>query len=73
MSRLTLSFLIFISSIWSANAADETVEMADLMRQDGKIYVVVGCILLIFIGLVLFLLRLEKRISKLEKSESHEN
>lgn len=47
--------------------AQNTVEMADGMRQSGKIYVVVGVIVIIFIGIILFLLSLEKRLKKLEK------
>lgn len=73
MSRLILSLLVLMLNTWNVNAADGSVEMADLMRQDGKIYVVVGCILLIFAGLVFFLLRLEKKISNLEKSDRNEN
>ncbi len=40
--------------------------MANLMYQSGKIYVVVGVILLIFIGVVFYLLALDRRIKKLE-------
>lgn len=42
-------------------------EMADLMRQSGKIYVVVGVIVIIFVGIALFLWSLDKKITKLEK------
>lgn len=38
----------------------------DFMRETGKIYVVVGVILLIFLGLVWFLVRLERKLTKLE-------
>ncbi|MFZ9660588.1 MAG: CcmD family protein [Chitinophagaceae bacterium] len=41
--------------------------MADAMRSDGKIYVVVAVILIILIGLILYVIRLDKKISKLEK------
>ncbi len=46
---------------------NKTVEMADLMRSNGKIYVVVAVILTIFLGLLLYLVRLERKIAKLEK------
>jgi hypothetical protein len=39
----------------------------DFFQQMGKMYVVVGCICLAFLGIVAFLLYIEKRISKLEK------
>jgi len=37
------------------------------MRHNGKIYVVVTVILIIFTGLVLYLIRLDRKITKLEK------
>ena len=43
------------------------IEMADAMRANGKIYIVVGGLSVIFIGLVVYLVRLDNRISKLEK------
>ena len=43
-------------------------EMADVMRSNGRIYVVVAVILTILIGLVLYLLRLDRKISKMEKT-----
>jgi hypothetical protein len=46
-------------------AQDNTVEMADAMRQNGKIYVVVAVVLAILIGLFLYLIRLDKKISSL--------
>ncbi|MEQ1733746.1 MAG: CcmD family protein [Bacteroidia bacterium] len=44
-------------------------EMADLMRSNGKIYVVVTCLLIVFTCIVVYLISLDRRISKLEKSE----
>ena len=43
-------------------------EMADLMRSNGKIYVVVACILLIFAGIIIYLISLDKRLNKLKKN-----
>jgi hypothetical protein len=40
---------------------------ADTMRSNGRIYVVVAVALTILIGLILYLVRLDKKISKLEK------
>lgn len=47
----------------------QTVEMADTMRSDGKIYVLVAIILVIFSGLALYLFRLDQKISRLEKGQ----
>jgi CcmD family protein len=41
----------------------------DFMRNTGSIYVVVGVILIIFIGIIAFLINLDKKITKLEKEE----
>jgi uncharacterized membrane protein len=48
-------------------AQDKKVEMADLMRSNGKIYVVVAVVTTILIGLILYVFRLDRKISKLEK------
>ena len=44
-----------------------SVEMADLMRSSGKIYIVVAVIAIIFIGLMAYLYRIDQRVKKLEK------
>jgi CcmD family protein len=36
------------------------------MRETGKIYVVTGVILIIFAGIVLYLVRLDKKLTKIE-------
>ena len=45
----------------------QEVEMADTMRANGKIYVVVGIIIIILVGLIVYLFTIDKKISKLEK------
>lgn len=47
--------------------AQSEVEMADVMRADGKIYVVVAVLLIIFFGLIVYLINLDRKVSKLEK------
>lgn len=41
----------------------------ELMRKDGKIYVVVGVLVIIFIGIIVYMITLDRRISRMEKSE----
>jgi CcmD family protein len=60
---LLLSF--FTSTICFAQA--QQVEMADVMRSNGKIYVVVAVCLTILIGLFVYVFSLDRKISKLEK------
>lgn len=39
----------------------------NLLRSNGRIYVVIGVILIIFISIILYLIRIERKIDKLEK------
>lgn len=55
--------LVFASVI--ANAQTD-VEMADGMRSEGKIYVVVGIILIVLTGLVVYLVTLDRKVKRLE-------
>lgn len=45
----------------------QPIEMADTMRSEGKIYVVVAILLLIFVGLITYLILLDRKITKIEK------
>ncbi|WP_262501383.1 CcmD family protein [Roseivirga echinicomitans] len=41
--------------------------MADTMRSNGKIYVVVAVIMILFVGFSIYTISVDKKISKLEK------
>ncbi|MEJ7611193.1 MAG: CcmD family protein [Ferruginibacter sp.] len=43
------------------------VEMADTMRSNGKIYVVVAVCLTILLGLFIYVFTIDRKISRLEK------
>lgn len=51
----------------AAQIAADQPEMADALRQDGKIYVVVLVLVIILSGLLLYLVRLDRKVSRLEK------
>ena len=61
--------LAFLACLTSQVALAQTpsTTMADQMRSDGRIYVVIAVLLTILAGLVLYLMRLEKKINTLEK------
>ena len=59
--------MTFIFFMFFANAQE--VKMADVMKENGKIYVVIAVMLTILAGLVLYLIRLDRKISKLEKNK----
>jgi uncharacterized membrane protein len=45
----------------------QTVEMADVFRANGKIFVVVGIMVMSLLGVVVYLVSLDRKMSKLEK------
>ena len=46
-------------------------EGQDFVRSIGKIYIVVAVVTVIFFGIIFYLIYLDKKISKLEKSIKH--
>ncbi|HET6245041.1 MAG: CcmD family protein [Bacteroidetes bacterium] len=61
---LTL-FLILTGKLMYAQGND--VEMADFLHQSGKIFVVVAVLLIIFTGILVYLITLDRKIGQLEK------
>jgi hypothetical protein len=66
---ITLLVLTFYSVLLYAQtgAKDEPPQMADFMRSSGKIYVVVAVVVTILIGLFIYLISVDRKITKLEK------
>lgn len=60
--------LLVIFSATNAFAQDSTVEMADVMRSNGKIYIVVTICLTILVGLFFYVFSLDRKITRFEKS-----
>ena len=52
----------------TAAAAGKPVEMADRLRADGKIYVPIAVLVTILLGLIAYVIRLDRKISRFEKS-----
>jgi amino acid transporter len=67
---LMMCLLCFTCSL-TMGQENAPAQMADTMRSNGKIYVVIAVILTILIGLILYLVRLDRKISKLEQSGKH--
>jgi hypothetical protein len=68
MKKAVLFLAVFLLSLYSiAQGERPEVSMAEAMRSNGKIYVVIAVILTIFAGLIIYLVRLDRKISKLEK------
>jgi hypothetical protein len=72
LSRLMLSCFVLFPVWASAQVTDpEKAYTAFDMRRNGKIYVLVACMLVILIGLILYLVRLDNKILKMEKEINH--
>jgi hypothetical protein len=65
-NRLSLLFLLSVLASKAQDAA-AAPQMADALRENGKIYVVITVIALIFIAIVCFLVYLERKLKKLEQ------
>lgn len=69
LRQLALVLLLALSSVsaaWAQTAADSP-EMADVLRQNGKIYVVVAAVAIIVAGMLVYLISLDRKVSRLEK------
>jgi hypothetical protein len=68
-------FLLAFTSAITLNAIAQTV-VADtssengFMRSEGKIYVVMVVVITILAGLILYVSRIDRKLSKLEKGQS---
>ncbi|RYD82575.1 MAG: CcmD family protein [Sphingobacteriales bacterium] len=63
---ICLSTAALLLSLFSF-AQNDAPEMADTMRSNGKIYVVVTVCLLILVGLFIYVARVDRKVSRLEK------
>jgi hypothetical protein len=62
-SRIALYIFMFLSAF--ANAQNEPV-MADGMRSDGKIFVVITVISVVFVCIAAYLIIIDRKVKKLE-------
>lgn len=60
-------FILLVLLVSSVTGFTQEVEMADKMRSNGRIYVVVAVVLTILVGLILYVVRLDRKMSRLEK------
>ena len=67
LKKIVLLLLISSNTILVFAQDGKPVAMADVMRSNGKIYVVVAICLTILIGLFLYVWNVDRKISKLEK------
>ncbi len=62
-----LTFFVLIAWMSGFAQSNMDLEMADLMRSSGKIYVVISVLLIILGGIAGYLFYLDKKLKHLEK------
>ena len=69
MNKKTIGFFAFtfLTATLFAQQSTEQVEMADDMVKSGKIYVVITVLSIIFAGILIYLISIDRKVSKLEK------
>jgi hypothetical protein len=68
MKNLVNYTFAFIFLLISNLAHAQKVEMADGLRSEGKIYVIVLIILIVLGGLIAYLFLMDRKLNRLEKS-----
>ena len=70
-SRVYLSVFAMMLSVFVCaqdSLKNEKPQMADTLRSSGKIYVVVTVLVIILIGLFLYLVNTDKKMTRIEKN-----
>ena len=67
MKKICFTIITLFLNALVALAQTPDVAMADQMRADGKIYVVVAVMGILYLGMLIYLLLLDNKISKVEK------
>ncbi len=66
MKKFAFTLMMLITSL-NLFAQNNDIEMADALRSNGKIYIVVICVVIILVGLLIYLFTLDRRLKMLEK------
>jgi hypothetical protein len=62
-----LTFILLACSLQAFAQDNAPIEMADTLRRDGKIYTVVVGLVVILTGFVVFLIRVDRKLHRLEE------
>lgn len=66
----SFSLLFFLIATHISVFAQDDFEMADNFYDDGKIYVVIAVLLVIFAGIIVYLVHLDRKLRKLEEKQN---
>ena len=62
-----ITLLLISATMFAQDTIANEPEMADKLYADGRIYVVVAVVATIFAGIIVYLINIDSKISKLEK------
>ena len=65
--KKAFTIILLLFTVLFANAQDS--KWTKIMNSTGKVFVVIAVMLTILAGLILYLVRLDRKISKLEKNK----
>jgi len=65
MKKLLFTLIVILMNMMNVSGQD-TVDMADLMRSSGKIYVVVAVAMVVLAGIFIYLIVLDRKVNRME-------
>ena len=65
--KITLLLALVLCSLHALAQGSEEVEMADVLRQDGKIYSVVFGLVVILTAMIVLLIRMDRKVFRVEQ------
>ena len=69
MNKLKRYTLLTVAFLFSATVHAQEAPSTDLMRSNGKIFVVMAVVVTILVGLFLYVAGIDRKISRLEKGD----
>lgn len=67
-SLITVLFLFCCTACFAQGGSSQSA-IGETMRSNGRIYVVIAVILVILAGLILYVVRLDRKMTRLEKGQ----
>lgn len=70
MNKFKKYMLLAVAFFVAVSARAQEVPSTDLMRSNGKIFVVVAVVVTILVGLFIYVFAIDRKLSRLEKGET---
>ena len=71
MSKIRLFIVTLLLVICNSTIQAQTAPEQDIMRSNGKIFVVMGVVVIILVGLFTYVNSIDRKITRLEKEHQH--